>query len=331
MFKKWVDIENHYRSKYINKFFSTYPDLYNELFYITEKIDGANFSIIISSDQEIKFAKRSGILNKDSKFYDYETIFYPNEETSNYNKSLSIFIKSLLYNYVSKNNCIIQLVGELFGKGIQKRVYYGEGKYWRWFATYKDQVLLSLDDEISLIDDIGFSWSDVLDFRVPLVGTFQLNKEETFEERLNNININRNSLLTPPDYKEDNLMEGVVIRPSRDYYIGHDRFIIKYKNEKFKDVQKKNKKPKKKVSEEVRNVVNTIVGYVNENRTKDLFSKHGEINEPNQLGEYIKYYLEDVYNEYNKEHSLEEFSKEDKKYINKQLTNEIVKELRNYL
>jgi len=332
MFKKWADIENHYRSKYINKFFITYPDLYKETYHMTEKIDGANFSIILAPHEVVKFAKRSSILNHDDKFYDYKSVFFPNSESINYDKKVSILIKSLLYDYASQNNCTVQLIGELFGKGIQKRIYYGEGKYWKWFATYVDGKLLSLKEELDLVNSIGFTWEDITDIRVPLIGTFKLSKDETFEERVNDINLKRNSLLTPTDYKEDNLLEGVVIRPWHDYYIGHDKFIIKYKNEEFKDINKpKKKRSKVQVSKEIQNIIDTIIGYVSENRTQDLFSKQGEIEEPSQLGTYIKLYLKDVYNDFNKDFSLENFRKEDKKFINKKLTNKIVQELRKYL
>ena len=55
------------------------------------------------------------------------------------------------------------------------------------------------------------------------------------------------------------------------------------------------------ISKELTNIMNDLEQYVNENRSKDLFSKHGEIEHPSQLGDYIKWYYNDIIEDFEKD------------------------------
>ena len=60
-FKKWTSIENHYQNKNIDRFMDHFGgELNKELFVITEKIDGSNFSITFTPDGKFECAKISG-------------------------------------------------------------------------------------------------------------------------------------------------------------------------------------------------------------------------------------------------------------------------------
>ena len=105
-----------------------------------------------------------------------------------------------------------------------------------------------------------------------------------------NYNINIPSLINPV---EGNIMEGVVIKPEFKLYSNrHGKpFYIKKKSEKFKE---------RSESPEPKTVDNAVVGfnhlfkmYINENRLDSVISKNGPIEEPNQIGEYIKLVLAD--------------------------------------
>jgi len=328
MFKKWKDIENSCKEKMIKKFFNTYT-FEDEIFQVTEKIHGSNLSIIFYPDGHREYARRSGVL-KDENFYNYKEAFKKEN-----NPDLYIFLNAI-QQFAIKNGQIIQLIGELFGKGVQKGIYYGEGIYWRWFGTYANEEFLAVEDEellLSKIEDLGFDvYPDKI--RVPLLCLFSnISSAKDFIDQVKQIDLEKDSLLTPPGYNKKNIAEGVVIRPyNRNYAINHQWFLFKYKHPKFEEIimgKNKAKKPKVKVSEKVQNIAQEMCRYVNENRTESLFSKEGEIQDEKQIGEYIKLYLEDIYKDCLLD--LKDLKKEEKKYINKQMTNLIVKELRRCL
>jgi Rnl2 family RNA ligase len=332
MFKKWKDIENSYRKKLLDKFFTNF-DLRDEVFQITEKIHGANFSIIFFPDGHREYAKRSGVL-KEENFYNYKEAF--KEEN---NPELYKFLIGVQTIAVDDQQTI-QLVGELFGKGVQKRIYYGEGVYWKWFGTYIDGKFLSVYDDHVLFADVNDLYSthiEVTDIKVPILGHFDsVETADEFIKKLEEqVDIEENSALTPESYNELNTREGVVVRPcTQNYNIQHQYLLVKYKHPKFGENRNKSnkvKKPKKEIPAIIQAITQKIIQYVNENRTQSLFSKYGEIEDMSQMGNYIKYYLGDVYEDFNKDHpnDLKDLKKDEKKYINKQLTNLIVKEIKN--
>ena len=147
-------------------------------------------------------------------------------------------------------------------------------------------------------------------------------------------NINQNSYYTPKEYDKENLMEGVVIRPYNNYYLGDDLFIIKKKNPNFddKNVVKK-ERVKFNITEDLQSLYDKVIGYVNENRTADLFSKYGKINSITQTGMYIGYYSKDVLEDIKKDYPLDfdNLGKKDRNWLMKQLVIEIKNEIRKEL
>ncbi len=354
MFHKWTEIINHYQEKEINNFFLYNQGLKEETFVVTEKVDGSNFSFLFKSDGSYQVYKRKGIA--ENNFYNWNKILE--------DKYIEDFIRKVLF-YCKQKNKSLQFVGELFGKGIQKRIYYGESVYWKWFAIYEifpdDSIhLYSLCDEIKLINDILSTYTifnigktlvnssvipdllvtnyrnNSIDFlRVPILykSTGKNNLFDLFK-RINKI-IRQNSKLTPENYDKFNLMEGMVIRPyERDYFHNHKTFIIKYKNPEFADILKKKKiKINKVYSEDLQNLINIGGDYINKNRTLDLFSKEGEMGNMKQLGNYIKLYAYDFFNDFYKDYlqKYKNLKKEEQKIFNKQINLLIVRELKNKL
>lgn len=70
MFKKYNSIDNHYQTKEIMRWLSEYPELENETFVLTEKVDGANIQLYFTPDGGFKYGKRSAFLSPDEKFFD---------------------------------------------------------------------------------------------------------------------------------------------------------------------------------------------------------------------------------------------------------------------
>jgi len=292
-FTKWVRITNNTTKKFIDLFIEKYPQLLNEKFVVSEKLDGANFSVLIDEYGTIKsFAKRSGIVKSDESFYNYKAAFQ-NFETSRALKGLQF--------YCADKKKTIQAVGELFGKGVQKRIYYGDTVQWNVYALYEyrnDEVRLMPFEEMFKLFKWIYSYygSNMPSLLVPIFGTeFSLKDALEFD-------IYFTSKRTPLDYEQENLAEGIVIRPyEKDYHIEREGFfIVKKKNEKFLDREVKKQRTPKIVSKEEQEKIDYVLSFVNKNRTLDLFSKYGEFDDIRKTGEYIKYYVNDVFEDIRK-------------------------------
>jgi len=333
-FKKWTSIENHYQNKFIDHFMTRFGGELKRIDYsISEKLDGANFSITFYPEGRWQFAKRSGLVKSDESFYDYKSAFQTDETRK--------FLE-LVSTYCMSHNRTIQFVGELYGQGVQKRIYYGPDKYWRWYAIYEhiseDEVkLLAPIESQVLIDNI--TGNDIkarlmiYHFHTPILKIVR-GLDEALE-----FDININSVLTPADYDKPNLMEGVVIRPiDKNYFLGtpgdSSMLIIKKKNPDFDDKNKvKKERVQFNISEDLQSLYDKTIGYVNENRTADLFSKFGVIPAITQLGRYLGYYMKDIHADIMKDYPLDfdNLEKNDQKWLMKQFTPlikaELIKEL----
>lgn len=253
MHKKYFDIENSYQSKYIEDFLSLYPEMENETYIIQEKLDGCNIQIIFDNGT-MKIGTRNNLI--DSSFYGV-----------NIEEFMYKCYPHLIDKFMNCGN-VIHLYGELYGKGIQNRVNYGEEKYLRFFDLMIDyrlvsqkelQTYLSKDD---LVPIIGYSTSlsDALDVSC---------EELTF---LNPI--------------EDNIMEGIVIKPFNNIYVNkYDNiFMLKKKNDLFSE----RIKPKKEIDSTLQNWQELFAGYCNVNRIKSIYSKEGVIQKQQEIGKYMK-------------------------------------------
>ena len=110
---------------------------------------------------------------------------------------------------------------------------------------------------------------------------------------------------------EDNICEGVVIRPVVPMYLSNrDRVLIKNKNARFaekKQMKKRNKLFKEPVpySEELKSLVAEVEAYVNENRLANVISHIGEVSFPKDTGKVLGMFCKDVLEDFLKEHGGE--------------------------
>lgn len=282
MFKEYSSIENHYNSKWVNYFLSIHPELKDEVFILQEKIDGANFQVIISSDS-IHFARRSGMLDATDNFYGWQNVvsaYY--EEFKNIQSSARV-----------ASGRVVRLYGELYGKGIQKRVNYGDSKYFCIFDVSIGDTNLAPDEVFYFLDkyNLGILLPPTVDIVKGL--EFALNYSEEFK-----------SLLTPDGYDKDNFAEGFVIKPYHKFYAMSHRqrlepFFIKKKNPKFKEV--KERAPK--VEDTTDRTLNYLfLSYLTENRLASVFSKEGVIQDQSEIGKYINFMIVDAKKDFMKDH-----------------------------
>lgn len=272
MFKKFPSIENHYLQKNIDYWLRLYPELKDEDYVIMEKLDGANFAIILTN-KTINFQRRNDLLKEDESFFNYQ-------ETVKRYKSDIKKIQSFL-----GEQDTLHLYCELIGNKVLNRVKYTNDdlNYLRIIGMSLNDKMISSIDMIALLQlmKLEFNLDDMQNqlFTAPIFGLYKgLEKSLDFD-------VNRNSPLLNI---ENNLMEGVIIQPASKVYADKDGaiFAIKKKNEKFFEKEKK-------IHTQTA-LINDLEQYVNESRIQSCFSKVGVIQLPNQMAFYIKYIQEDI-------------------------------------
>jgi Rnl2 family RNA ligase len=316
-FKKWNSIENHYNRKAFKKFADINPEINNETFEVTEKIHGANFSIIGDGLGGVFFAKRTSILNEDEKFYGFQEVF----KRDKYD-----FVVSFIREFAKKLNKEVQLYGELYGSNIQKGVFYGAEKNFRWYSLRIDGIIVPPKDAEVLLKSI-------IHIKVPVIGLVNANGD--FLEMIDSINQRFQSKLTPKEYEDENICEGVVIVPyEKLFYNQKALLLIKKKNEEFKDKSKvKKTRIVKEIPENIQKLIDEGVSYINENRTNDLFSKMGELEDIHDISKYAKEYFSDVFIDFEKDNYTEwnKLNDSEKGVIKKKMGPAIYKELKESL
>ncbi|GAJ13060.1 unnamed protein product, partial [marine sediment metagenome] len=97
---------------------------------------------------------------------------------------------------------------------------------------------------------------------------------------------------------DDNICEGIVIRPNKSQYVfTHSRVILKSKNERFKE-KASEKKPKVKVElvGKVRDIADGMFSMVTKNRYDAVVSKIGEV-EISDFGKLQGLIMKDIHDE----------------------------------
>lgn len=234
----------------------------DKLWIATEKIHGANFSIITDGDNLV-CAKRSCILKTNENFFSYQKVI------KRYEKNLKDTFKNIQVQF--PNVKVIQIFGELFGgqypgyrvphKFVQKDIYYTPDIDLIVF----DLKVIDFNDEYFYVQQSELH-KFLLEIKVvPILA------EGKFEEliKINPVFQTRVPLLYNLDEVKDNFAEGLVIRPNIP---GTERNLIKIKNPKFDEIVRQKKvRPNTTIS----NMRNKIYAYCNENRFNNVMSKLG--------------------------------------------------------
>lgn len=282
-FKKFTSIENTYRQKFIDKFI--FPEGCE--FVAREKLDGANIQLLFTPGKPMKVGKRTAYIEENEDFYDiWNTL-------NKYKVELDGFQR-----YCDSLNEPIRIYGEIYGQGVQKRVKYGSEKYIALFDAEIGEKLLT-QEEFELF---------IINFR-------NINNNPNYETLLPKsygiFSKLSDALSIDVENMERSGAEGVVIQAyNHNVYNKHgERFIVKKKSNAFEDtrqdaIARGAGRAEPKEGDVIYSLNRKFREYINKNRILDIYAKYGPITEPKQIGDYIKYTLDDAKTDFLKDHDL---------------------------
>lgn len=317
VFKKYSEIENSYRQKYIDDIIQQGQS--GGSWCVTTKIHGSNFSFIFTYENgevSVNCAKRTSILKEGESFFNYDKLFVKFKEQIRKNSDM-------MKEYAEINELKmfqVTIFGELFGGtyphevvprlnvgSVQKEVYYSNDIEFLAFDVFilekskEDEVVsrwLSPKEYDPLLSTLGWPMIPIL-----FIGSFEdcLKYDNLFEDKIHEL------YGMPPI--ENNWCEGVVIKPLMEVkrFTNGDRIIIKNKNDKFSEKKKvKPQKVKVEVSEEDIKQRDIISEYINDNRLRSVISKLGKV-ENTDFSKLQKLLIEDVREEFFKDYDKNEY------------------------
>lgn len=322
-FKKYSSIENSFSTDFMKRVEEEMPA---DLEYVVqEKVHGANTSFLCNGN-EVQFAKRTSVLAEDEKFYEYPELVEAYRE-----RVLSLY-KRVKAKYPDVTQ--ISVFGELFGGRyphkdvkvnrrlslIQKGVCYTPDHEFYGFDIYLfgdgQNRYLPVDEVNEMFEAEGFFYAKTL-FQGKL--TECLHYPNAFESKIS-------EWMGLPAL-EDNICEGIVIRPVVPMYLRNgSRVLIKSKNERFsekKSVKTRNKLFSEPIpySEALKSLIEEADVYVTENRLTNVLSHIGEVVLPKDFGKVMGLFSKDVLEDFLKEHgsAYTALDKCEQKSLNKEL------------
>ncbi|MFK7750107.1 MAG: RNA ligase, Rnl2 family [Kordia sp.] len=331
MFKKYNSIENTYREKATEQVYL--HDYGNDVFVVQEKVHGANFSFITDGTR-IQVAKRTSLIAEDENFNNHNYVL------NKYEKAITALFKLVKKDFPETE--MITIFGEIFGGNyphstvdkidgmvrIQKGVFYSpENDFYAFDICLDHKQYLDVTIANTYFEEVGLFYAKTL-----FAGTFSecMAYPNAFESKVH-------EWLNLPTI-EDNICEGTIIKPLVSKRFGNgQRVIFKNKNEKWseKSHEKRSRVSKpsaiEALSDTEKELMHTLLGYVNENRLMNVQSKLGEFS-PKQTGKTIGLLAKDALEDFVKDHETdwENTEKQHQKVMTKILNREaatIVKEV----
>jgi Rnl2 family RNA ligase len=306
-FKKYNSIENVFDKDFMERII-TETDGKQE-FVVQEKVHGSNVCFV-TDGSAVSFGKRTGFVEVDEKFYDYEELL---ERYAPKVTSLFSTVKEAIPDLKT-----LMAFGEMFGGKyphpdvknspktilIQKGVYYCPDHEFYAFdlyvATHETGRYLTVDDANAFFEQGRFFYAKTL-YRGAL--------NECLKYPNDSPSLISEWLGLPPI--EDNICEGVVIRPVATTYLCNGaRVLLKSKNARFAEKKSvKKRTPKLFVEPSYSEALNDLLAiaedYVTENRLHNVVSQIGHISVPRDTGKLIGLFSKDILDDFLKEHSSE--------------------------
>lgn len=304
-FKKYPDIENSYREKFINVFSK---EVKKGPFYITEKIHGANSQIAFfkeGDNWEIQYGKRTSFISKDDKFYNLPNVFH---------RLLPRF-----QSFIQEIDCDgVIFYGEVFGgayphKEIDKNselLPHNEGannvvQHGVWYCPEDDwacfDILMKIDGEWGFVNQ-QYLFSHCEKHKIPTVPLLKV--VDTLEEALAYPNDGESLVYQRYGLPriENNIMEGVVIKPCWNSYLHTgERAVIKNKNDHFKEIHHHKVARFIEPGSPEAILIEQARDYVTEQRLNNVISKYGEVDRKD-IGTIIGLLGQDACDEFMKDH-----------------------------
>ena len=307
-FKKYPDIENSYREKFVECFKREVND---KEYFITEKIHGANSQIAFfknGNEWEVKYGKRTSFIDKEDSFYNLPNVF----------QRLLPRFKSFLAGVANEASDVVIFYGEIFGgayphkevdkesnllphnKGTNRVVQHGV-----WYCPEDDWACF----DIQMRTD--YNWNFVNQHylfyqcekygipTVPLLAVVD-NIEEALAYPNNNESIVYQRYGLPKI--EGNIMEGVVIKPCWNAYLSSgERAVIKNKNDHFKEIHRHKIARTIEPGSTEALLIEEAKDYVTEARLANVISHYGEVDRKD-IGKIIGILGKDACDEFMKDH-----------------------------
>lgn len=327
-FKKYPSIENSYQEKHMNYLREHGFARPDKVWCVTEKLHGSNLGIYCD-ENECRTASRNNLLQeKDSDaFYKFVQI-----KEKVYEQVVNIF-KYFDITLDEVNNIVVY--GELFGgayphpeverntkvSSVQKGVFYSPNIHFHIF-----DIMVVYDNGTEIFIDYDFVTHLCKMMLIPYCEILFIG---TMDECLAYANNNKSTIpgiLGLPEI-EDNIMEGTVVKPIKAEFLKcGSKVVLKNKNEKFKEKnsEKKHQKTPVEVSKNSQEVIDMIATYITENRLDSVESKLGEI-EQHKIGDFIREFVRDVFEDASKEGTWNPLSKDERKVVNKFVSTECKK------
>lgn len=285
-----------------------------------EKVHGANFSFFIE-DGVYKPACRSRFLDNPGEFYSS-------------NRAIEHTLPQLLRVMELLDDKKVRLAGELFGgtypkaekvraaSRVQKGVFYHPDNLFYLFDIAIDDKWLPHDEVVDIGHECGFIVADPLS-RGRLLDLINLNVE--FQTTLPG----RFGL---PEI-EDNIAEGYVFKPNVPaFFRSGKRVILKVKNERFREKQRKKKDRKpvptiEMLDDDVKALYSKLNEYVTEQRLDNLLS-HGYKydNFGKAQGAFVSDMLEEAKND--EGITINDLNKKERKIVMKQIMRDVANLMR---
>jgi Rnl2 family RNA ligase len=327
-FYSYPSIENSYRDEFIEKI--RLHGFENKQYYVTEKIHGSNTQLSYDG-KEFEMGTRSHYLIEGEKCYNVQPLLEQVKDMlqGEYNtlKDIHPELKAVI------------IFGEVFGghyphkevkqnnhaSKVQKGVWYSPDNEWYAF----DLCWVDGNDNKHFLP--GYMFITQCEFyNIPHVPVLKVcnNLTEALEYPNNEPSVVAVQNGLPAI--DDNIMEGVVIKPyTQDLWMGQTRVIIKNKNEKFKE-KSHEKRPdiQKDIPENVKTTLEQALQFVNENRVHNVISHLGEVTYKD-TGRVICETNKDVLAEVEKEvDTYNTLEKAERKEFTRMLNSEVAKVVR---
>ena len=322
-FKKYSSIENSFSREFMEHVVAEMPQ---DLEYVVqEKVHGANTSFLCDGET-LRFAKRTSMLEEGEQFYDYPELL------ERYRDRVLKLFGDIKAKYPEVTH--ISVFGEMFGglyphdgvktkqkvSLIQRGVCYTPDHEFYGFDIYlfteAGGRFLPVDEVNEIFETNGFFYAKTL-FRGTL--TECLKQPNAFQSKIA-------EWLGLPAI-EDNICEGIVIRPVTPMYLRNgSRVLIKSKNERFAERKSAKRRTKLFVepvpySDELKALIVEGETYVTENRLANVVSHIGEVHFPKDFGKVMGLFSKDVLEDFLKEHGnlYTALEKSEQKLLNKEL------------